>query len=83
MKSLNRKRPNIHRPILTRNYPRRISSEPSQVPNTNHILVIVSPPLYTTQRKPWQCGAATMKGDKTNPYHVNGTHVYAYKCAAM
>lgn len=65
-----------------RNYPRRMS-ELIHTPNTNHMLAIVNPPLYIAQRNPWQCGVATINGDRINPDHVIGTHKYVYKCDAI
>lgn len=57
--------------------------EHSHPPNTIHILLIILAPLVTTQRRPWQCGVAVIKGDIKNPNNVSGTHNFTYKWDAL
>lgn len=48
------------------------------VPNTTHMISILSPPLCMTHRSALQCGSTDVNGDMINPWKVRGTHRFVY-----
>jgi hypothetical protein len=50
---------------------------------TTHMVVIMFPPVYISQRNAVQWGAGAIKGDIRNPYGVLDVQKYVYKCGVI